>query len=121
VIHSAFGQDYGATGEGVESLKRENLGHYGGDAIHRALFYLSSLPALSVPCFIRAKFDRAGRQCARQTMRDPEVDRPQVRSRDGFVLRRTGGYNIYEITFIRSNATTRPLTFFYIRRNRGGG
>ena len=26
----------------------------------------------------------------------PYVDRPQVRTRDGFVLRRTGGYNIYE-------------------------
>jgi hypothetical protein len=25
------------------------------------------------------------------------VDRPQVRTLDGFVLRRTGGYNIYEI------------------------
>jgi hypothetical protein len=25
------------------------------------------------------------------------VDRPQVRTPDGFVLRRTGGYNIYEI------------------------
>jgi hypothetical protein len=26
-----------------------------------------------------------------------EVDRPQVRTTDGFVPRRTGGYNIYEI------------------------
>jgi hypothetical protein len=26
-----------------------------------------------------------------------EVDRPQVRTRDGFVLRRTGGYNICEL------------------------
>jgi PleD family two-component response regulator len=26
----------------------------------------------------------------------PCVDRPQVRTRDGFVLRRTSGYNIYE-------------------------
>jgi len=26
----------------------------------------------------------------------PYVDRPQVRTRDGFVLRRTGGYKIYE-------------------------
>jgi len=25
------------------------------------------------------------------------VDRPQVRTLDGFALRRTGGYNIYEI------------------------
>jgi hypothetical protein len=25
-----------------------------------------------------------------------EVDRPQVRTLDGFVLRRTGGYTIYE-------------------------
>jgi len=25
------------------------------------------------------------------------MDRPQVRTPDGFVLRRTGGYNIYEI------------------------
>ena len=25
------------------------------------------------------------------------MDRPQVRTRDGFVLRRTGGYNIYEM------------------------
>ena len=47
-------------------------------------------------------FDSA-RQCAPQTMRDPEADRPQVRTPDGFVLRRTGGYNISEITFIRSN------------------
>jgi hypothetical protein len=30
--------------------------------------------------------------CAPQTIRNPEVDRPQA-----------GGYNIYEITFIRSN------------------
>jgi hypothetical protein len=36
-------------------------------------------------------------------MRDPEVDWLQVRTPDGFVLRRTGGYNISEITFIRSN------------------
>ena len=28
--------------------------------------------------------------------RSEEVDRPQVCTRDGFVLRRTGGYNIYE-------------------------
>jgi hypothetical protein len=30
-----------------------------------------------------------------------EVDRPQVRTSDGFVLRRTGGYNICEIVLIR--------------------
>jgi hypothetical protein len=34
------------------------------------------------------------------------VDRPQVRTLDGFVLRRTGGYNIYEIAFAGMNRYT---------------
>jgi len=32
----------------------------------------------------------------------PYVERPQVRTRDGFVLRRTGGYNIYESALMAS-------------------
>jgi hypothetical protein len=31
------------------------------------------------------------------------VDRPQVRTLDGFVLRRTGGYNVYEIALVFSS------------------
>jgi hypothetical protein len=54
-------------------------------------------------CTTRDGRTRAARQWAPQKMRDPEVDRPQVHTPDGFVLRRTGGYNISEITFIRSN------------------
>ena len=34
------------------------------------------------------------------------MDRPQVRTLDGFVLRRTGGYNIYEIAFAGMNRYT---------------
>jgi hypothetical protein len=31
-----------------------------------------------------------------------EADRPQVRTRDGFVLRRTGGYNICKVALVFS-------------------
>ena len=36
------------------------------------------------------------------------MDRPQVRTPDGFVLRRTGGYNVYEIASSAEGATFTP-------------
>jgi hypothetical protein len=37
-----------------------------------------------------------------------ELNRPQVRTPDGFVLRRTGGYNICEIALVSSHFEARP-------------
>jgi hypothetical protein len=38
-----------------------------------------------------------------------EVDRPQVRTLDGFVLRRTGGYTIYEPALAVENRFQRKV------------